>query len=98
MEEVKTDGGLLISGTAADGFLRMIGAETTAVVNEAQETSHTSPTATGCFGTRAYGYDPDVERTEKRCRQADRTGQRQRTGRGESPPLPVSLRPARQAI
>ncbi len=50
MEEVKTDGGLLISGTAADGFLRMIGAETTAVVNEAQEIHHTSPTATAALG------------------------------------------------
>ena len=41
---------LLLSGTAADGFVRIIGAETTHTVNSAFLIHHTSPTATAALG------------------------------------------------
>lgn len=50
MEEQREEKDVLISGTAADGFLRLIGAETTAVVDTARKIHCTSPTATAALG------------------------------------------------
>lgn len=50
MEERNEQKDLLISGTAADGFLRLIGAETTSVVDAARKIHCTSPTATAALG------------------------------------------------
>lgn len=47
MKQAEQIGDFLISGTAADGCLRIIGAETTAAVNRAQSIHHTAPTAAG---------------------------------------------------
>lgn len=50
MEEQNTGSGLCLSGTAADGFLRVIGAETTALAETARQIHTTSPTATAALG------------------------------------------------
>ena len=49
------NGGILISGTAADGLVRMIGAETTDLVNQARMIHGTSPTATAALGRLLTG-------------------------------------------
>lgn len=50
MEKRQENRNFLISGTAADGFLRIIGAETTDVVNSALQIHQTAPTATAALG------------------------------------------------
>lgn len=50
MKQAEQTGDFLISGTAADGCLRIIGAETTAAVNRAQSIHHAAPTAAAALG------------------------------------------------
>ena len=46
---------ILVSGIAADGFLRVIGAETTQLVEDARVTHNMSATATAALGRMLTG-------------------------------------------
>ena len=55
MENIHKNNDILISGIAADGFLRIIGAETTALVEDARIIHNTSATATAALGRTLTG-------------------------------------------